>query len=104
MPIIAHTEGPSYEGQIPWWLRISILSERAHITEIYSVGPLAAGCAMNITVWSYAELLTISVLVDDRTVNDPHGHRRYGRGVHGASRGGGAEREPAGARIREWFP
>jgi diacylglycerol O-acyltransferase len=44
----------------------------ARVTEIYSVGPLAAGCAMNITVWSYAELLTISVLVDDRTVNDPH--------------------------------
>ncbi|OBK71173.1 wax ester/triacylglycerol synthase family O-acyltransferase [Mycobacterium sp. 1274761.0] len=44
----------------------------ARITEIYSVGPLAAGCAMNITVWSYAELLTISVLVDDRTLNDPH--------------------------------
>ena len=44
----------------------------AEITEIYSVGPLAAGCAMNITVWSYADLLTISVLVDDKTVKDPH--------------------------------
>lgn len=44
----------------------------APITEIYSVGPLAAGSAMNITVWSYADQLAISALTDDLTVDDPH--------------------------------
>ncbi|MBV9637994.1 MAG: wax ester/triacylglycerol synthase family O-acyltransferase [Mycobacteriaceae bacterium] len=44
----------------------------ATITEIYSVGPLAAGSALNITVWSYADQLAISVLTDDVTVDDPH--------------------------------
>jgi len=42
------------------------------VSEIYSVGPLVAGCAMNITVWSYAEQLNISVLTDDQTLRDPH--------------------------------
>ncbi len=27
---------------------------------------------MNITVWSYVDQLNISVLADDRTLNDPH--------------------------------
>jgi hypothetical protein len=27
---------------------------------------------MNITVWSYTDQLNISVLTDDRTLNDPH--------------------------------
>lgn len=41
-------------------------------SEIYSVGPLVAGCAMNITVWSYVDQLNVSVLTDDQTLNDPH--------------------------------
>ncbi|MFI5507693.1 wax ester/triacylglycerol synthase family O-acyltransferase [Mycobacterium sp. NPDC051804] len=44
----------------------------AEITEIYSVGPLAAASGMNVTVWSYVDQLNISVLTDDITVNDPH--------------------------------
>lgn len=42
------------------------------LNELYSVGPLTAGCGLNITVWSYADQLNISVLTDDRTVRDPH--------------------------------
>jgi WS/DGAT/MGAT family acyltransferase len=44
----------------------------AEITEIYSVGPLAAASGMNVTVWSYIDQLNISVLTDDITVDDPH--------------------------------
>jgi diacylglycerol O-acyltransferase len=43
----------------------------ARVDEIYSVGPLAPGCGMNITVWSYVDQLNISVLADDRTLGDP---------------------------------
>jgi hypothetical protein len=42
------------------------------VTEIYSVGPPAAGAALNITVWSYVDQLSISVLCDDQTLNDVH--------------------------------
>jgi diacylglycerol O-acyltransferase / wax synthase len=42
------------------------------VTEIYSVGPLAAGAAMNVTVWSYVDQLNISVLSDDQTFKDAH--------------------------------
>jgi diacylglycerol O-acyltransferase / wax synthase len=44
----------------------------ASITEIYSVGPLAAASGMNVTVWSYIDQLNISVLTDDITVDDAH--------------------------------
>ena len=44
----------------------------ARVGEIYSVGPLAPGCGMNITVWSYVDQLNISVIADDNTVKDPH--------------------------------
>ncbi|PQE00055.1 wax ester/triacylglycerol synthase family O-acyltransferase [Mycobacterium sp. EPG1] len=44
----------------------------AEITEIYSVGPLAAASGMNVTVWSYLDQLNISVLTDDITIDDPH--------------------------------
>ena len=44
----------------------------ATITEIYSVGPLVVGSGMNITVWSYVDQLSISVLTDDLTTDDPH--------------------------------
>nr|WP_231123239.1 WSD1 family O-acyltransferase [Mycobacterium asiaticum] len=44
----------------------------ARISEIHSVGPLAAGSALNITVWSYVDQLNVSVLTDDITMDDPH--------------------------------
>ena len=44
----------------------------ATISEIYSVGPLVAGGAINITVWSYVDQINISVLTDDVTLDDPH--------------------------------
>jgi len=44
----------------------------AAVSEIYSVGPLVVGSGMNITVWSYVDQLSISVLTDDRTLDDPH--------------------------------
>lgn len=52
-------------------------AERGHfggatIGEIYSVGPLVVGSGMNITVWSYVDALSISVLTDDLTTEDPH--------------------------------
>ncbi|OBI80942.1 wax ester/triacylglycerol synthase family O-acyltransferase [Mycobacterium sp. E740] len=51
--------------------------ERGHVaggvvSEIYSVGPVVTGSGMNITVWSYVDQLAISVLTDDRTLDDPH--------------------------------
>ena len=42
------------------------------VDEIYSVGPIVAGSGMNITVWSYVDQLSLSVLTDDRTLGDPH--------------------------------
>jgi diacylglycerol O-acyltransferase / wax synthase len=42
------------------------------VAELYSVGPLPPGCGVNITVWSYVDQLTISVITDDVTVEDPH--------------------------------
>jgi diacylglycerol O-acyltransferase / wax synthase len=44
----------------------------ATITEFYSVGPLVAGSGLNITVWSYADQLNISVLSDAATLTDAH--------------------------------
>jgi diacylglycerol O-acyltransferase / wax synthase len=44
----------------------------APVSEIYSVGPLAPGCGINITVWSYVDQLNISVIADDCTLDDPH--------------------------------
>jgi diacylglycerol O-acyltransferase / wax synthase len=44
----------------------------ATISEIYSVGPLFAGCGINVTVWSYVDQVNISVLTDDLTLDDPH--------------------------------
>jgi diacylglycerol O-acyltransferase len=51
--------------------------ERGHVAgaivrEIYSVGPLVLGSGLNITVWSYVDQLSISVLTDGATVEDPH--------------------------------
>jgi diacylglycerol O-acyltransferase / wax synthase len=51
--------------------------ERGHfggapVTEIYSTGVLSPGVGINITVWSYVELLCISILADDQTCTDVH--------------------------------
>jgi WS/DGAT/MGAT family acyltransferase len=42
------------------------------VSEIYSAGPLIAGCGINITVWSYVDQLNVSVIADDCTLNDVH--------------------------------
>jgi diacylglycerol O-acyltransferase len=60
--IVSNVPGPREHGRIAG----------AVVTEIYSVGPLAAGAALNITVWSYVGQLNISVLTDDRTLRDTH--------------------------------
>jgi diacylglycerol O-acyltransferase / wax synthase len=44
----------------------------APVSEIYSAGPLPPGCGINITVWSYVDQLNISVITDDRTLDDTH--------------------------------
>ena len=59
---ISNVPGPRERGHI----------EGATVSEIYSVGPLVAGSGLNITVWSYVDQLAISVLTDDRTLDDPH--------------------------------
>lgn len=59
---ISNVPGPRERG----------LVQGATVTEIYSVGPIVAGSGMNITVWSYVDQLSISVLTDDRTLDDPH--------------------------------
>ena len=59
---ISNVPGPRERGVI----------EGATVSEIYSVGPIVAGSGLNITVWSYVDQLAISVLTDDRTLDDPH--------------------------------
>ncbi|OBA85941.1 diacylglycerol O-acyltransferase [Mycobacteriaceae bacterium 1482268.1] len=44
----------------------------APVTEIYSVGVLSPGSALNVTVWSYVDQLDIAVLSDDHTFQDTH--------------------------------
>jgi diacylglycerol O-acyltransferase / wax synthase len=60
--IVSNVPGPRRRGRIAG----------AVVTELYSVGPLAAGSAMNVTVWSYADQLNISVLSDDKKFRDTH--------------------------------
>jgi len=60
--IVSNVPGPRQRGRIAG----------AVVTEIYSVGPIAAGAAVNITVWSYVDQLNISVLADDQTFHDTH--------------------------------
>jgi diacylglycerol O-acyltransferase / wax synthase len=59
---VSNVPGPRERGHI----------QGATVSEIYSVGPVAAGSGMNITVWSYVDQLAISVLTDDVTLEDPH--------------------------------
>jgi diacylglycerol O-acyltransferase len=60
--IVSNVAGPKRRGRITG----------AVVTEIYSVGPLAVGSALNVTVWSYVDQLNISVLSDGTTLKDPH--------------------------------
>lgn len=59
---VSNVRGPRVRGRVNGFV----------ISEIYSVGPLTAGSGLNITVWSYADQLSISVLADGRTAADPH--------------------------------
>ncbi|KUI32065.1 diacylglycerol O-acyltransferase [Mycobacterium sp. IS-1496] len=60
--IVSNVPGPRRRGRIAG----------AVVSEIYSVGPLAAGSAMNVTVWSYVDQLNVSVLSDGETLADTH--------------------------------
>jgi diacylglycerol O-acyltransferase len=59
---VSNVPGPRERGRIAG----------APISELYSVGPVMAGCGLNITVWSYVDQLNVSVISDDLTVDDPH--------------------------------
>ncbi len=59
---VSNVPGPRERGKVAG----------AVVREIYSVGPLIVGSGLNITVWSYANHLSISVLTDGATVDDPH--------------------------------
>jgi diacylglycerol O-acyltransferase / wax synthase len=59
---VSNVPGPRERGRIA----------KAPISEFYSVGPLTPGCGMNITVWSYVDQVNVSVLADDRTIDDAH--------------------------------
>jgi diacylglycerol O-acyltransferase / wax synthase len=60
--IVSNVPGPRERGRIAG----------AVVAEIYSVGPLAAGSALNVTVWSYVDQLNVAVLSDDSTLGDTH--------------------------------
>lgn len=60
--IVSNVPGPRKQGSVAG----------AVVTEFYSVGPIAAGAPLNITVWSYVDQLSIAVLTDDATLRDPH--------------------------------
>ena len=57
---ISNVAGPREYGSL----------DGARVSEIYSAGPLAPGCGMNITVWSYVDQLNISVIADDQTLRE----------------------------------
>jgi diacylglycerol O-acyltransferase len=57
---ISNVAGPREHGHV----------DGVRVDEIYSVGPLAPGCGINITVWSYVDQLSISILADDLTLKD----------------------------------
>lgn len=59
---VSNVPGPRERGRVAG----------AVVREIYSVGPLVLGSGLNITVWSYVDQLSISVLTDGATVEDPH--------------------------------
>jgi diacylglycerol O-acyltransferase / wax synthase len=57
---ISNVAGPRKHGHF----------DGVRVDQIYSVGPLAPGCGINITVWSYVDQLNISVIADDLTLKD----------------------------------
>jgi diacylglycerol O-acyltransferase / wax synthase len=57
---ISNVAGPREHGHF----------DGVRVDEIYSVGPLAPGCGINVTVWSYVDQLSISVIADDLTLRD----------------------------------
>lgn len=59
---VSNVPGPRERGKVAG----------AVVREIYSVGPLILGSGLNITVWSYVDHLSISVLTDGATADDPH--------------------------------
>jgi diacylglycerol O-acyltransferase len=59
---VSNVPGPRERGEVAG----------AVVREIYSVGPLISGSGLNITVWSYVDQLSVSVLTDGATVDDPH--------------------------------
>jgi hypothetical protein len=52
------------------WVRANVAG--APVSEIYSTDVLSPGAPVNITVWSYVDLLGIAVLTDDQTFRDAH--------------------------------
>jgi diacylglycerol O-acyltransferase len=60
--IVSNVAGPRQQGRIAG----------AVVTDIYSVGPVAAGVGLNMTVWSYVDQLNIAVLSDNQTLKDTH--------------------------------
>ncbi|MFI5506249.1 wax ester/triacylglycerol synthase family O-acyltransferase [Mycobacterium sp. NPDC051804] len=60
--IVSNVRGP----------RASLNAAGAVVTEFYSVGPLAAGAALNMTVWSYVDQLSVAVLADANIFRDGH--------------------------------
>jgi diacylglycerol O-acyltransferase len=52
--------------------RVGVRIAGAPMSELLSVGPLAFGVGLNITVWSYVDQLAFNVLEDGATVADPH--------------------------------
>ncbi|MGB8403711.1 MAG: wax ester/triacylglycerol synthase family O-acyltransferase [Mycobacterium sp.] len=59
---VSNVPGPRERGRL----------SGATVGEFYSVGPVSAGCGLNITVWSYVDQLNISIICDGRTLSDPH--------------------------------
>ena len=59
---VSNVPGPRRQGHIGG----------APVTELYGVGVLSPGSAVNITVWSYVDQVDISVLSDDQTFRDVH--------------------------------
>lgn len=60
MPI-SNVRGPDERGRVNGRV----------VSEFYSVGPLTIGSGLNITVWSYAAQLSIAVLADGSTLEEP---------------------------------
>ena len=77
--IVSSVAGPRHRGRIAG----------AVVDEIYSVGPVAAGVGLNMTVWSYADQLNISVLRRPDTQRHPRGNRRDDPRVRRNPLGGG---------------